>query len=175
MRSKGIILAVLLIAGLMAIIYVAKNKEAPSSGAIEGLSAPELILQDMSGKSYTLSDLRGSVLFINFWATWCLPCREEMPFIQNLYNHFKEEKGFRMLTILYRDDYLKALAYLKENNFQLPLFIDNEYRTARAYGVTGVPETYIVDKKGVLKERKLGPARWDSPQAISFISGLVQE
>ncbi len=175
MRSKGIILAVLLIAGLMAILYVAKNKEAPSTGAVEGLSAPELILKDMSGKSYTLSDLKGSVLFINFWATWCLPCREEMPFIQNLYNHFKEEKGFRMLTILYRDDYLKALAYFKENNFQLPLFIDNEYRTASAYGVMGVPETYIVDKKGILKGRKLGPARWDSPQAISFISELIKE
>jgi hypothetical protein len=98
-----------------------------------------------------------------------------MPFIQNLYNHFKEEKGFRMLTILYRDDYLKALAYFKENNFQLPLFIDNEYRTASAYGVMGVPETYIVDKKGILKGRKLGPARWDSPQAISFISELIKE
>jgi thiol-disulfide isomerase/thioredoxin len=175
MRTKGLVLAVLLSAGFIAILFVARREEAPVRTAVEGLRAPELMLQDVSGKSYTLSDLRGSVLFINFWATWCLPCREEMPSIQNLYNHFKEEKGFRMITVLYSDDLKNGLAYLKEHDLHIPLFIDNDYITARTYGITGVPETYIVDKKGILKERRLGPARWDSAQVFAFISELLRE
>jgi thiol-disulfide isomerase/thioredoxin len=175
MRTKVLVLAVLLIGGFVAILFVARKEEAPVRTAVEGLHAPELMLRDVSGKAYTISDLRGSVLFINFWATRCLPCREEMPSIQNLYNHFKDQKGFRMITVLYSDDLKNGMAYLKEHDLHIPLFADNDYMTARSYGITGVPETYIVDKEGILKGRRIGPAQWDSPQAFAFISELLRE
>ena len=140
-----------------------------------GLNAPEFLLSDPSGKTYTLSELQGSVVFVNFWATWCPPCIEEMPSLQNLYNGFKDKKEFRMVTILYKDDYAKAMAYLKQNNYALPVLIDREGKAAKAYGVTGVPETYIVDKQGVLREKVIGPADWNSTQVDSLISNLIKQ
>lgn len=155
------------------ILFSIKREETPKTQAVVGLNPPGFLLSDPSGKTYTLSELKGSVVFINFWATWCPPCIEEMPSIQNLYNQFKDSKEFRMVTILYKDDYEKAVAFMKQNNYALPVLIDREGRSAKAYGVTGVPETYIVDKQGVLREKVIGPADWNSPQAISLISNLI--
>ena len=175
MKSKGVILGIILLSALLVIVFAVNRQEAPRSKAMVGLSAPELVLHDESGKKYTLSDLKGSVVFLNFWATWCPPCREEMPSIQNLYRQLKDQKGFRMITILYRDDYEKAKKFMSDNHYEFPVLMDNRERTADSYGVTGVPETYLVDKKGVLRERVIGPAEWSSPQVVSLISGLIKE
>lgn len=175
MRGKGIILTFILLSATLVIMFVVKRQERPQMNVVVGSNAPEIRVNDLSGKIYSLSELKGSVIFINFWATWCSPCREEMPSIQSLYNQFKDEKGFRMLTILYKDDYQKAVEYLRENNYVLPLLLDSKEKTAVSFGVTGVPETYIVDKKGILKEKVIGPTDWSSPQAISLISNLIRE
>lgn len=168
-------LIVIFVVAIALILISVKREETPRTKAVVGLNAPEFSLSDPSGKTYTLSELKGSVVFINFWATWCPPCIEEMPSIQNLYNGFKDYKGFRMVTILYKDDYNKAMAYLKQNNYTLPVLIDRDGKSAKAYGVTGVPETYIVDKSGVLREKVIGPADWNSTQADSFISNLLKQ
>ncbi|MCL5022496.1 MAG: TlpA family protein disulfide reductase [Nitrospirae bacterium] len=152
-----------------------RREKAALPRAITGLNAPELAVSDVTGKPLSLSDLKGSVVFVNFWATWCDPCREEMPSLQKLYNRFRDQKGFRMVTILYRDDYGKAAEYLKKNGFDFPVFVDNRRTTARSYGVTGVPETYIVDKNGVLKDKVIGPADWMSAQAMAQIAELLKQ
>ena len=175
MKLKSVILVVIFIVAIALILFSVKREETPKTKAVVGLTAPEFSLYDPSGKTYTLSELRGSVVFINFWATWCPPCIEEMPSIQNLYNGFKDKKEFRMVTILYKDDYNKAMAYMKQNNYTLPVLIDREGKSAKAYGVTGVPETYIVDKQGVLREKVIGPADWNSTQADSLISNLLKQ
>ena len=176
MKAKAIIIVVIILAALMVLLFGARKQETRlPKAAIEGLAAPELILSDPSGKLHSLSELGGSVVFVNFWATWCPPCREEMPSIQNLYNQFKYQKGFRMVTILYRDDYQKAMAYLKENNYDFPVVVDTDEKTARAYGVTGVPETYIVDKKGILRKKIIGPFDWASPRAVSLMSEIMRQ
>ncbi len=174
MRGKGIILALILLSAALVIIFVPKSRERPQMAVVD-FNAPEITINDSTGRTYNISELKGSVVFINFWATWCEPCREEMPSIQKLYNHFKNEKGFRMLTVLFRDDYQKALAYMKENNYEFPVLMDSNGKTATSYGITGVPETYIVNKKGILKEKVIGPADWSSPQAISLVSNLLKE
>lgn len=174
MRGKGIILALVLLSALFVIVFAVKRQERPQMAVVDS-NAPEITVNDSSGKTDNLSELKGSVVFINFWATWCEPCREEMPSIQKLYNQFKNEKGFRMITILVKDDYQKALAYLKENNYGFPVLMDNNGKTAASYGITGVPETYIVDKNGILKEKIIGPADWSSPQAVSLISNLIRQ
>lgn len=174
MRGKGIILTLVLLSALFVIVFAVKKQERPQMAVVDS-NAPEITVNDSSGKTDNLSELKGSVVFINFWATWCEPCREEMPSIQKLYNQFKNEKGFRMITILVKDDYQKALAYLKENNYGFPVLMDNNGKTAASYGITGVPETYIVDKNGILKEKIIGPADWSSPQAVSLISNLIRQ
>ena len=175
MRAKSVILIAVFIVAIAAVLISVKREEAPKTKAVVGLKAPEFVLSDPSGKTYTLSELKGSVVFINFWATWCPPCVEEMPSLQNLYNGFKDKKEFRMITILYKDDYNKAMAYQKQNNYTLPVLIDRELKSAKAYGVTGVPETYIVDKQGVLREKVIGPADWNSVQVDSLISNLIKQ
>lgn len=147
----------------------------PTAKAIVGREAPDLFLKDPDANVLNTTDLKGSVLFINFWASWCQPCRDEMPSIQGLYNQMKDNKQFRIVIILYKDDYKSAIKFFKENNFNLLVFIDNDGGTARAYGVTGVPETYIIDKKGVLRKKFKGPAEWNSPKAVAAITGLINE
>ena len=176
MKPKSVILIAVFIVAIAIILFSVKREETPKTQAVVvGLNAPEFSLSDPSGKTYTLSELKGSVVFINFWATWCPPCVEEMPSIQNLYNGFKDRKEFRMVTILYKDDYEKAMAYMKQNNYALPVLIDREGKSAKAYGVTGVPETYIVDKQGVLRQKVIGPADWNSTEADSLISNLLKQ
>jgi DsbE subfamily thiol:disulfide oxidoreductase len=175
LKLKSIVLIAIFIFAIALILFSVKRDETPKTKAVVGLNAPGFLLNDPSGKTYTLSELKGSVVFINFWATWCPPCIEEMPSIQNLYRGFKDNKEFRMVTILYKDDYEKAMAYLKQNNYEVPVLIDREGTTAKAYGVTGVPETYIVDKQGVLREKVIGPADWNSSQADSLISNLLKQ
>lgn len=174
MKTKPIILLILVILAVL-VIFFGVRQEKTRHQAVVGLDVPDMTVTDASGRPMSISELRGSVVFINFWATWCPPCREEMPSIQSLYSRFKDDKGFRMVTVLYRDDYDKAVAYLRENNYGFPVWTDKGERAATDYGVTGVPETYIVDKKGILKEKVIGPADWNSTQAVSLISNLLRE
>lgn len=175
MKPKSVILVAIFIVAIAVILFSVKREEKPRTKAVVGLNAPEFSLSDPSGKTYTLSELKGSVVFINFWATWCPPCIEEMPSIQNLYNGFKDKKEFRMITIPYKDDYNKAMAYQQQNNYTLPVLIDRDGKSAKAYGVTGVPETYIVDKQGVLRQKVIGPADWSTTEVDSFISNLLKQ
>lgn len=176
MIYKGLILIIVAVAALLVLISGLKRQEKVEiKKAIEGLDAPDISLSDPAGKGLRLSELKGSVVFINFWASWCQPCRDEMPSLQELYNNFKDHQGFRMITILYRDDPEKAISYLKENNLTIPFWIDRDGRAANSYGVTGVPETFIIDKKGVLRKKVIGPANWTSEEVFSFISELIRE
>lgn len=175
MRGKGVILLTILILSAMIFIGLISYETSQVAKATVGLNAPDAVLTDTAGNTYNISGLKGSVVFINFWASWCKPCRDEMPSIQSLYNQLSGNEGFRMLMVLYRDDYQKALSYLKENNFQLPILIDKDGKAASAYGITGVPETYIIDKKGIIKEKIIGPNDWTSAQAFSLLSNLIRE
>ncbi|MEW6001474.1 MAG: TlpA disulfide reductase family protein [Nitrospirota bacterium] len=175
MKARGIILLVILLSGSLILLFGIIRQETPEIKNIESLKAPEFVLKDLNGNIYNSSDLRGSVLFINFWASWCEPCLEEMPSIENLYDHFKNDNHFRMFAVLYRDDYQKAIGYMKENDFHFPVFLDNGENAARSFGITGVPETYIIDKKGILRGKVIGPEEWNSPEAITFISNLLKE
>lgn len=176
--KKAIILSVVAAVGIAALVLLSrgyKGGERSLPLATVGLDAPELLVSDVAGKTYHLSDLKGSVVFVNFWATWCEPCRGEMPSLQALYSQLKDRQGFRMVTVLYKDDYQRAMAYMGENHYEFPVLLDDSGKTAKSYGVTGVPETYIIDKKGVLKQKMIGPFDWASPEALSLITKLLAE
>lgn len=176
-KDKRIILLVFFLCGIAFIIYSLRQKNISDSGnnSTESHSLDFTVSDVRGGKKVSFSDVKGKVLFINFWASWCQPCREEMPSIEALYREMKSNNDFAMITILYNDDPLNALEYLRSGGYGFPVYSDPEGRSSKNYGVTGVPETYIVDKKGVLRKRVLGGADWNSAEAKSFINDLLKE
>ena len=141
-----------------------------------GLQAPELEIKDeISGRKLSSGDFKNKVVFVNFWASWCPPCKEEMPSIESLYKDMAGNDKFQMITILYRDPYQDGTGYMKQNGYTFPVYSDNNGVTAGNFGVTGVPETYIIDKKGILRKRVIGPAAWNSPESKNFINSLLNE
>ncbi|MBI4684052.1 MAG: TlpA family protein disulfide reductase [Nitrospirae bacterium] len=178
MKSKGLILTIILLAGLGLIAYSLSQREGKEEepAAVAGLPAPKIEVSDaLNGKELSQSEFKNKVVFVNFWASWCDPCREEMPSIERLAQHFKNNQDFQILTILFRDDPKNGISFLNQNGLDLPLMIDKGGETAKSYGLTGVPETYIIDKKGILKKKIIGPYEWYSAEVIEFISGLLKE
>jgi thiol-disulfide isomerase/thioredoxin len=148
----------------------------PKTEVAESPHAPALKIRDLgTGQEVDMHQFKGKVLFINFWASWCPPCKEEMPAIEALYRELSSNGRFAMLTILYKDDPKNAVAYMKSNGYTFPVFADHEGTSAGHYNVTGVPETYVIDKKGNLRKRVIGPADWNSPEAKSYINALLLE
>ena len=121
--------------------------------------APDFTLVDLQGNTWKLSDLKGNVVFINFWATWCFPCIEEMPSMQSLYLGM-EQAPFKMLAILNNDrpEYAQNLSTRMSISF--PILIDPESKVAAQYGITGVPETFIVDAQGISSSSFISQRWW---------------
>jgi peroxiredoxin len=140
-----------------------------------GDKAPLFSLKDMNGKNWSLDELKGKVVLVNFWASWCPPCRVEMPSMQNLLLKMKNNKDFIILTILYSDDPTTALKYMKENKLTLTVLLNKSLTVSKMFGVTGVPETYIIDKKGILRRKIIGPINFDTPDTLAFLSSLTRE
>jgi len=174
-KSKKLILLLTFIVAASFILF-SFFKSAPKHDIAVGLYAPELDIKDeITGRKLTSGDLKNKVVFVNFWASWCQPCREEMPSIESLLRDMGGNDRFQMVTILYKEPYQDGTDYMKQNGYTFPVYSDNKGITARNFGVTGVPETYVIDKKGILKKRVLGPAEWNSQEAKNFINSLLNE
>ena len=139
-----------------------------------GKPAPDFTLVDKEGKTWTLSELKGQVVFVNFWATWCPPCREEMPSMQRLYAMLPKDK-FKMVAILSKDDPALADRFAARLGLTMPIVNDGNGIVGLRYGLTGLPETFIVDKQGVLREKFIGGAQWDSPKFIDMLKAYMNE
>jgi peroxiredoxin len=133
-----------------------------------GKLAPDFTLVDRKGKTWNLAELKGQVVFVNFWASWCFPCLKEMPSMQKLFESMPKN-NFKMLAILFNDKPAVADRVVAKYKCTFPILIDPENNTGKAYGLTGVPETYIIDKQGVLREKFIGPVNWDSPGARQLL------
>ena len=165
----------LLLAGTSLMLLNACRGKTAKEVAIGSL-APTFEISDIrTGKRLASSAFSGKVLFINFWATWCPPCREELPSIEAVYREMSLDDKFAMITILYRDNPSSAIEYMKENGYTFPVYSDPGDGSSRNFGVTGVPETYIVDKKGVLRRKVIGAADWGSAEEKGFIKSLLTE
>jgi thiol-disulfide isomerase/thioredoxin len=121
-----------------------------------------------------LSSLKGKVVLLNFWATWCPPCREEIPSMMKL-NSAMAGKPFQMVSVSIDEGGVPEIsAFFKESGFSLPTYTDPDGAAVKTYGITGVPESFIIDKNGILVKRVIGPLAWDSPETITFIEGLMK-
>lgn len=133
---------------------------------------PDFTLPDPAGKKLSLKDFRGKLVFLNFWASWCLPCREEMPAMERLYQEFKD-KGFLILAVNVKDNRKDALTFIKELKLTYPVVFDPNGEAGLLYGAWGLPTTYLIGPKGEGLARAWGPAPWDSPGAKHLIKELL--
>jgi DsbE subfamily thiol:disulfide oxidoreductase len=136
-------------------------------------AAPEFTLLNPAGKKVALKDFRGKLVLLNFWATWCDPCREEMPSMERLYRRFKD-KGFVIVGVNVKDRRNDALSFLKELNITFPIVLDPDGQIGLLYGAWGLPATYLIDPKSIAIARAWGPADWDSPGARQLITELLK-
>jgi cytochrome c biogenesis protein CcmG/thiol:disulfide interchange protein DsbE len=173
-KSRKLVLALILLLGITAVFLISKTIDRPLRKATIGLDAPSFELKDTSGKIWKLSDLRGKVVLLNLWASWCETCKEELPYIQNLINSEKNNSKLLFISVLYKDTPENALSYLNSHSFAFPVLIDTS-NVAGIYGITGVPETFVIDKKGILKQRIVGPLQWDSPEVRAALTQLENE
>lgn len=117
-----------------------------------GAQAPDFALQNLDGETVTLSGLRGQVVLINFWATWCGPCRQEMPAIEARYNH----GGFEVLAVDFGETAEQVQRFLDEIGVQLPVLLDSNGSVQELYRVRGYPTTFIIDQEGIVRFFHIG-------------------
>jgi peroxiredoxin len=138
-----------------------------------GQPIADFSLPNLQGRTITLSSLKGKVVFLNVWATWCQPCIDEMPTIQRLYDRLQPH-GLEVLTVS-----LDPLGpqivepFLKRYGLSFPVLLDVRSQLQRLYGTTGVPESFIIDKAGRLVEKVVGPRDWSHPNMLNMFQQLM--
>lgn len=149
-----------------------KKKELP---AVQGNPAPDFTLKDLAGREGKLSELRGKVVVLNFWATWCPPCREEIPSMMRL-NQAMAGKPFQMVAVSIDEGGQAAVeGYFKQSGTALPALLDTDQKVSKRFGLTGVPETFIIDKKGVILKKVVGAMDWSDPMVIRYLNDLAMK
>jgi peroxiredoxin len=142
-------------------------------GAV-GSTAPEFSLSDLAGNAVRLANLRGRIVFLNIWATWCEPCREEMPSMQSLYERL-HGADFEMLAVnADQGDRPSVERFVHDNGITFPVLPDPDLLIADRYAVTGYPETFIIDRNGRILAHELGPRDWDSPASHAAFKRLIE-
>jgi peroxiredoxin len=146
------------------------KREAP---AVEGSLAPDFTLKDLSGRPVQLSSLRGKVVLLNFWATWCPPCQGEVPSMVRL-NQLMQGKAFQMLAVSIDEGGKDAVnTFFTKRGATLPALLDTDGAVARRYGTTGVPETFVIDARGVIMKKVVGAMDWSTTEVISALDELI--
>jgi thiol-disulfide isomerase/thioredoxin len=134
---------------------------------------PDFSLPTAAKKKISLKDFRGRLVFLNFWASWCDPCRDEMPDMERLYAEFKGRK-FVVLAVNVKDKRKAALAFVKEFKLSYPVVFDDKDEVGALYGAWGLPTTYLIGPGGEGLARLWGPAEWYSPGARELIRTLLE-
>ena len=133
--------------------------------------APDFELKDLDGNSHQLSDYRGKVLIINFWATWCPPCREEMPSMQRAWQKLEPE-GIRLLAINVGEDEDTIFQFTANYPVEFPLLMDLDSTVIGEWPVRGLPTTFVVDPQGRLAYRAVGGREWDDEELLAPVRAL---
>lgn len=148
-----------------------------------GTAAPEVVARDLQGRPVALSDLRGEVVLLNVWATWCPPCREEMPSMQRLHERLGDD-GLRIVAVSVDgaapaeraagDPRELVEAFVREMGLTFTIWLDRSGKIQRSLRTTGVPESFVIDRRGTIVKKVIGATEWDSEANVELISRLLK-
>ncbi len=146
---KRVLVSVVMVVGLLGLLGMAARPP------LVGGPAPEITLKNLQGQEVKLSDLHGKVVLLNFWATWCKPCKEEMPAMQASYDKLRGQ-GFVVLAVNELEDTEKVIEHVRKHGHTFPVVMDHDNVVANRYGVVGLPVSFLVDRQGIVRERVSG-------------------
>ena len=171
-KIANFVAGVLVIFSLSAAAAETKQTFSPLA---EKLPARDFSLKDMDEKTYQLADLRGKVVLINFWATWCPPCRKELPSMERLWQQFSKE-DFMVLAINVGEDADTIFAFTGtlEPAPSFPILLDRDSAVLKAWPVRGLPTTFVLDREGRVVYRAVGGREFDNPELVAQLRGLLQ-
>lgn len=137
--------------------------------------APNFAFPGLDGNTVSLTDYKGKVVFLNIWATWCPPCKEEMPSMEKLYQQLKGE-DFEILAVSVDASGAEDVGpFVKELGLSFPVLLDSEGTMLNLYGTTGLPESFIIGKEGLIEKIVIGPMDWSTPEVVRFFRNLLQK
>jgi peroxiredoxin len=170
MRIKPILFfgVIALIAGYL--IY----RQADPNEIKVGKLAPDVTVKDQSGKQMKLSDLRGNLVFLNVWWTDCAPCVQEMPEME-LMNHAFRDRKFKMVTVSIDTDWKPVTAFMEKYRLTMPVYLDPGRTVYNAFHLTGTPETFLIDRNGIILKHTIGADRWASDAVMAKMDKLIKE
>jgi peroxiredoxin len=172
---------VALIGALIGVGWMARGQFMPVE---VGTQAPDFQARDLAGNPVSLAELRGQVVLLNIWATWCEPCRDEMPSMQRLYDTLSPE-GLKMVAVSI-DAAPGAAdaggrpggnieAFAREFGLRFPIWHDASGAIQQSYRTTGVPESFVIDRSGTIIKKVIGATEWDSPASVDLFRRLLHE
>jgi len=145
-----------------------------ASSDLAGQSAPDFALKSASGSNLRLSEYRGDVVMINFWATWCGPCRQEMPLLDDLFTRY-QRVGFQLLGVNIDDDSRRAMQMVEELGVNFPVLFDEDKEVSRLYQVEAMPVTLLLDRSGTVRYVHLGYKPGYEQKYLTQIRSLLRE
>jgi peroxiredoxin len=160
-----------LLAGLVFSVFAASSL---ASSGLTGQPAPDFALKSSSGENLRLSEYRGDVVMINFWATWCGPCRQEMPLLDELYSRY-QRVGFNLLGVNIDDDSSRAMDMINELGVSFPVLFDSSKQVSRLYQVDAMPVTVIVDREGNVRHVHQGYKPGYEQKYLDQVRALLRE
>lgn len=158
MRKNRLILrTIILLVLVLAVgytVYANFSKDSPDK-AVVGKQAPDFVLKDLNGEKHTLSDFEGKGVLLNFWATWCPPCQREMPYMNKLYEEYKN-KGVEIIAVNIGESKVVVDDFANRYKLKFPILIDTKSEVSNVYNVGNLPVTYLIDKDGKIVGSQLG-------------------
>jgi peroxiredoxin len=136
---------------------------------------PDVCLKGLKGENVKFRDFQGKTIFLNFWATWCGPCKEEMPSMEALYQQFKD-RDFALITISVDYEGVEPVRkFIEKNRYNFTALVDPAAKTLGLFQINKIPTTFIIDKKRRIIGRSIGPRNWSSRDAFSFFEYLLDD
>ena len=154
-KRVKVMLVITLVSVLTSGLVMAGCSPSSAQGVEVGNQAPDFQLQSLDGQTVSLGDLQGKPVLINFWATWCSPCRGEMPYIQEIYEGWSD-RGLVVLAINIGESSSKAEEFMQSYNLSLTVLLDTKQDVAQKYNIQYIPTTFFIDKDGIIQDKLIG-------------------